>query len=626
MRRHILLWVVGLLILLTVQVITAQSGIRAVVVNEHQNIRVSPALGATVIATVEAGYVFDSINARSGDNQWLRIQYQCEEGWINLAPLVILEGDINSLPTADPRSVPYGGFDSPRSGFTDQQGPVQAAATDGLRVRSGPSRAYPTLANINFNQAFTISGRTDCGNWYQVVFEGTLGWVSSAFLRIISGDVNQTPVGGIVAQSVPPSGESFNDYVATLKLMRDRIILAQDSLNRIRAAWTDAALMGRAICQAYPPQPSDIHVPVPMLAAFYVPLNTLVNDFNDAMFNTRQAIDIFIEVCNQPGTANPVGQATVQGALGIVNLAEQQYASLLQRLNELIPSDELGPNECLLLYNNKTEVVPRVNIGTIYLDSFTRRTYARGYCFDAIEAQILTLQVLPIPESDLEIFLSISLLNDPANFEVVDSGKDGESITVGPIIIDTSGTYLLILADLGGEGRLPVGDYAFLITDLTFGGITPRLVWDAATGSVTFQDLTLSTPTFPGGLPGVGTGGTTSPDVVCPSLSFTCDDFFTCEEAQACYNAGNYLLDDEDNVLNGVPCEQSVCFGRGLPIEPTAIVPTATPPGGCPDINATCEQLTAAEVVACYNAGNIGLDSNNNGIACEGIHNVLVGN
>ena len=141
------------------------------------------------------------------------------------------------------------------------------------------------------------------------------------------------------------------------------------------------------------------------------------------MFNTRQAIDLFIQVCNQPGTANPVGQATVQGALGIVNLAEQQYASLLQRINELIPDDDIGPNECLLRYNAKAEVVPRIPLGIIFLDEFTRRTFARGYCFDGLEGQVVVLQTLPIPPSDLEIFVSISALDDPGEFLVGQSRR-----------------------------------------------------------------------------------------------------------------------------------------------------------------------------------------------------------
>lgn len=555
---RIVRWVVGIcaLVLLAIGTASAQGGIRAVVVNEFQNVRVSPAIGATVIDTVNAGFVFETFTGRSGDGQWLRVEHQCSEGWVHIVPLVVLQGDPNSLPVADPRSIPFGGFDAPRAGFSPQQGSVSAAATDGLRVRAGPSRAYPTLANINFNQAFTITGRNNCGTWYQVNFENTLGWVSSAFVRIIGGDVTVVPVGGIVAESAPVSGEAREDYLATLRLMLDRLNIAQQSLDSIRASWTDAALSGRAVCQEYPPRPSAFQIATPLLAAFFDPLNSLVNDFNDAMFNTRQVVDLFIEVCNQPGTANPVGQATVQGALDIINLAEQQYASLRQRLLELIPSLEAGPNECLLTYNRKSEVIPRINLNTIYLDSFTRRTIARGYCFDALEFQVLDIQTLPIPPSELEIFVSLSPMDDPANFLLVARSPAGLRQIVGPVVLPRTATYLVLMADLGsteGDNRLPFGDYAFKVSDLTFDPTASQIIaWDDATNSVIleqsaaaqFQQQQTTTSTVP---------------VVCPSLAFTCDNFFTCDEARACYNAGNFSLDADGD---GLPCEATVCLGQ----------------------------------------------------------------
>ena len=64
----LLLWIVGGSV--------AQYGVRIVVVNEHLNIRTFPAIGAPVIDTVDAGYVFDIVEARSGDNQWVRVDYR----------------------------------------------------------------------------------------------------------------------------------------------------------------------------------------------------------------------------------------------------------------------------------------------------------------------------------------------------------------------------------------------------------------------------------------------------------------------------------------------------------------------------------------------------------------------
>lgn len=545
-KRRIFGWLFLLGLLILVIPSAAQFGIKVVVVNEILNIRFTPAIGAEVIGSVNAGYTFENITGRSGDGEWLRVIYDCNEGWINLAPIVVLEGDINALPIADPRSIPYGGFEAPRAGYTSQVGTVQAAATDGLRVRLGPSTAYPTIANINFNQLFSVTGRNACSNWYQVVFEGTLGWVSAGFLRVVSGDITTLPVDGIVAETLAPSTDSLNDYISTLRLMLARLEIAQLSLNTIRANWTDSALTGRAVCQSYPAQPSDFNIPSPMLSAFFNPLNQLLADFNTAMFNVRQAIDLFIQVCNQPGTGNPVGQATVQGALNIINDADNQFASLRQRLNDLIPELEVGPDECLLQFNNKFEIVPRIGYGRIYGDSFAPRTYARGYCFDGIKDQIINIQALPVPPAELMIFAAVSPINNPTNFLSVVEAKPGRSISIGPVILPETGTYLLILADLGdtSDGRYPYGNFAFLINDLTFGGTVTTLSFDEQSGSINAQRQATPIPSQP----------TQQPGAICPGLSTTCAFLFNCGEASACLAAGNFSLD-----LNGdsIPCNEA---------------------------------------------------------------------
>lgn len=558
MRQRLIGWIIlcGLLVL-SVGNLAAQFGVRIVVVNEFANIRTIPAIGAPVIDSVPAGTDFTAITGRSGDNQWVRLHYAGTEGWINLVPVVILEGSIANLPVADPRTIPFGGFEAPRSGRTEFVGSVDAAATDGLRVRAGPSTAYPTLANINFNQAFTITGRNYANTWYQVNFENTLGWVSANFVRIISGDVGAVPLNGIIADEPPRSTESLDDYLATLRFMRDRVNIAQQSLDRIRASWTDSAITGRASCQPYPPRPTDFNIAVPLLAANFNTLNPLVEDFNDAMFNIRKAIDLFIEVCNQPGTGNPVGQATVQGALGVVNLADQQLGSLRQRLNDLIPDLTIGENECLLAYNLQAEVLPFIQYNTVYLDGFTRRVNARGYCINGLENQILNIQGISVPPAELELFIAFSPLDDPTNFLTVNRSFPGQKLEIGPIVLDRTTTYLLIIADLGGTNpdgtaRSAIGDFAFAVFDRTFGG-TEQLEYDEETNSVVL--ITPETPTdntdTVGGVGG-NTGGTTAP-VACPGLDFNCFQLFSCDEARACYEAGNLSLDSDGN---NIPCDE----------------------------------------------------------------------
>lgn len=550
MNRLIRRWTFVLFALLLLTPVMAQGPVRAVVVNEFANIRTVPAIGAPVIDTVAAGHEFTIITARSGDDQWLRVNFMNQEGWVNLAPLVVLEGDIAALPVADPRSIPYGGFEAPRAGSSTQSGPITARATDGLRIRAGPSTAYPTISNINFNQFFTLTGRAYANAWFQVSFEGTLGWVSSQFVELQGpADLNSLPIDGIVADAPPLSEPTGSNYIDTLKLMLSRLDIAQFSLDAIRASWTDSALTGRAQCSSYPPRPSDLPIPVPLLAAFYNVLQPLQRDFNNAMATLREAIDLFILVCNQPGTGNPVGTATVQGALAAVNMADAQFADLRQRLLGLIPPDrEVGPNDCLFAFRGQAEILPIVQLSVIYLDSMDPRNSVRGYCFDAIAGQTLYFETLQLPRSTLIHFLSVSPIDNPTNFIAVGRGLTGsDSLRVSPVLITQTGRYILIVADLGGVSQ---GDYALLIQDITGRPVIPNLFFDPTTGQVSAR------VTGEGAIPGVVP---TDPDagVSCPPLAFiTCEQLFTCDEALACLAEGHTGLDPEGN---GVPCQNTLC-------------------------------------------------------------------
>jgi uncharacterized protein YraI len=533
----------------------AQSGVQALVVNEFANIRFVPALGAEVLATLPSGYAFNP-TGRSPDNEWLRIEFNGDEGWVNVATLVILSGDTNSLPVADPRTIPYGGFETPRAGLTSATSSTTAKLTSGLHLRAGPGTGYPTLANPPINSLVPLLGRTASSSWVQINFEGTLGWVTSRYLELQDGaNLGVLPIDGIVAESLPISQATRDNYIATLKLMLARIDLAQPSLDAIRAAWTDAALAGRTFCHAYPPRPSDYNIPNPLLAAFYPILNPLIISFNDAMFNIRHAIDLFIQACNQPGTGNPVGTAMVQGALGVVNLADGQFVELRRRLSELIPPDRVaGPNECLLTFNGEVDILPVIASNTVYTSQLDSKTRALGACFDAVAGQTYLFEAVQTETSNAVLFLAVSPLDNPTNFIAVGLGAGSPllPVIVGPALISTSGRYLFIISDAGGDRDAPLkSTLAYAVVNSTGLSVPPQLMVDPTTGQ-----FVLGAGASTGTVPGVATAtpgpGTTA---VCPSLAFTCNQLFTCSEARACLAAGNFSLDPDGN---GVPCEQNL--------------------------------------------------------------------
>jgi uncharacterized protein YraI len=514
-----------------------------------------------VIGTVPAGYVFEIITARSAGGDWLRVEFNGGEGWVNVAPLTILSGDVGALPVADPRTIPYGGFESPRAGRSEATSDNRVRITNGLRVRAGPSQGYPTIANMFANTVVPVFGRTASNAWLQVNYEGNLGWISTQFVEFLDGlQITSLPIDGIVAEGGPPLAEATDvNFADTLRLMLARLDLAQPSLDNIRGKWTDAALTGRAGCRDYPARPSDFSIAVPLLARYYVELNPVLVDFNDAMFNLRRAIDLFIEVCNQPGFQNPVGQATVIGALDIVNLVDSQFASLRQRLLALIPPvREPGPDECLFTFGRESEILPLVSIGQIVRTTFTPINRIAGFCIDAEANQQLALQTLVI-RGNLRPLIIFTPINNPTNFLANTPQSPGsDRQLVGPIVIPETGRYLIIFSDLN-PGPDPVnGELAFAVTTIPTTGLIPAIIYDAASDNLYFA----ITPTA--GTTGQGTGTTQSNfpgtgGVTCPSVTFTCEQLFTCQEAYACLAQGAVGLDADGD---GIPCE-ALCIPGG---------------------------------------------------------------
>jgi uncharacterized protein YraI len=534
--------------------VSAQTGAEILVNRDGVNVRLYPAIGAEVLGFVEAGWRAPA-TGRSPDNQWIRIDFNGEEGWLGF-PVINLFGDINSLPVADPRSIPYGGFESPRSGLTSASSPISGRLADsGLRVRGGPSRAYPVLANAPRYTVFPLLGRTANNAWLQVNFEGTLGWVATRYVEIQNGaSIISLPIDGIVADQAPISKATAEDYEATLRFLLDRVELAQPSLDGIRAIWTTIALGDRAACGPYPARPTNYNIPNPLLAAYFGTLEPLQNLFNEAMSNVRLSIDLWLEVCQRPQPERGVvGQATVTGALQAVNLADQQFAELRRRLNELLPPAlSIGPDQCLFTFQGASDVLPVIGLNQIVRSTFDPSQAIVGFCFDANAGQSLRFEFLQI-SGNATPRITVTIFDNPTNFVGNGLAAAGEKyLSVGPIILNQTGRYLLIVSHNDDFLQEPLrSDFAVAITDVTGATITgPTLFIDPNSGEITRTNPTVNPIATP--LPGVPT-----PVVTCPSLTLTCDFLVTCEFAQACYAAGNTSLDEDGD---GIPCE-NLCTG-----------------------------------------------------------------
>jgi uncharacterized protein YraI len=550
--RKTAFWLITLLatLYLATGFVYAQGGATILVNRDGVNVRLFPAIGAEVIGNVQAGWRAPA-TGRSPDNQWIRIDFNGEEGWIGF-PVINLFGDINTLPVADPRTIPYGGFESPRSGLTSASSPISGKLQDsGIRVRGGPSQAYPVLANAPRYTIFPLLGRTINNAWLQVNFEGTLGWIATRYVEIQNGaSIINLPVDGVVADSLPISEGTRDDYEATLRFLLDRVNLAQPSLDGIRAVWTTIALGQLSACGGYPARPTNYNIPNPLLAAFYPTLNPLQELFNIAMTNVRLAIDLWIDVCSRPQPdRGVVGQATVQGALEAVNAADGQFSELRRRITELLPAaGGIGPDECLFTFGTASDVLKIIPMGQIIRDTIDPARPVVGYCFDATAGTSLRFEFLQV-SGNISALLSVSPFDNPTNFIANGRSTGSATLTVGPVLIATSGRYLLIINDLTTAS--PQSDFAILISNITGLTVTgPGLVLDPVTG----QPI-IGSSTF-GGLTPIP--GLTPTVVTCPSLAFNCTQLTTCEQATACLQASNFTLDPDGD---GIPCEENLCTG-----------------------------------------------------------------
>ncbi|MDX2141200.1 MAG: Ig-like domain-containing protein [Chloroflexota bacterium] len=485
-----------------------------VVNRDGVNVRLFPAIGAEVIGFVNSGFQAP-VRARSADGQWLKIDFSGEEGWIGVAVLTILSGNVDALIVEDPRTIPYGGWGSPRAGLTNRTSAITGRLADsGVRVRSGPSRAYVVLANAPRYTVFSILGRTFNNAWFQVNFDGVLGWVIAREVELQNANFTDAPIDGIVADALPISEDTTNNYVGTLQLLLDRLNLAQASLDDVRQRFTDAALTGALQCGNYPPRPTGYSVANPLAAAFYDTLVPVVDNFNSAMANLRNVIDILIDVCTNSNGV--VGQGSIQVALEAIAAADGLFTSVRARLTALIPlPQDIGPEDCPFTFARQTEVLPRIQQGQLAVVQLNARRFVVGFCVDATAGTQIRVEILTF-RGNARPVVSISAYDNPTNFLGVGrADAENDYVLVGPIQIDRTGVYLIVLSDLDVDRQEPLdAQVALLVTNVTglSGSLTPGLSIDPATGQlIANPNPGVALPTVDPALvpvvPGLGTPG-----------------------------------------------------------------------------------------------------------------------
>jgi hypothetical protein len=154
---------------------------------------------------------------RSSDGRWLLVTYGGEgsaggpataAGWVARGD-VTLFGDEAALPVATPGARVVGaGTPAPTGG-----GMRGRVVGERLNVRGGPGVDQPVLGQVVRDDAVTVLGRTEDGEWLNIAWQDRAAWVAARYVEV-AGNPASLPAVGHSSSRVPAPGPALPGKIA----------------------------------------------------------------------------------------------------------------------------------------------------------------------------------------------------------------------------------------------------------------------------------------------------------------------------------------------------------------------------------------------------------------------------
>lgn len=149
------------------------------------NTRTAPSLGGGVVKRILRGQTYQVVG-RDPDARWFLLELGDVQAWAYGYYLFVNGNEFNA-PVRSATSV----FGIP-PGFNDTGVIAQTCAT--MRLRAQPNILSEQTGRITWGSFLPISARTPAGDWYQVLWKGTVGWMFSGFSKVVQGDYGNVPI------------------------------------------------------------------------------------------------------------------------------------------------------------------------------------------------------------------------------------------------------------------------------------------------------------------------------------------------------------------------------------------------------------------------------------------------
>lgn len=161
------------------------TGTAATITTGRLNVRDAPNTGGAILTKVNRGEVYPVVGANA-DQSWWQINVNGTVGWV-FGRFVTVGGNVN-VPVTNSGAA----FAAPAAtGFT-------VTALDTVNIRNLPStRGSTVLSKLPRNALAQVVGRNANGSWWQIDYQGVVGWVSARFAQLQQGvSLSSIPVTG----------------------------------------------------------------------------------------------------------------------------------------------------------------------------------------------------------------------------------------------------------------------------------------------------------------------------------------------------------------------------------------------------------------------------------------------
>jgi uncharacterized protein YraI len=153
------------------------------------NVRATPDITGAILTRINRNESYPVVG-RNSQNTWLQINVNGTVGWV--AARFVTTFNIGAVPVVGAQPVP------PPGQGGGQTGQITVTASPyTVNLRQGPGTNFSRIARIPAGSTAALVGRNALNQWYQVNYNGIVGWVSAEFVVLSAGaNINGVPVTG----------------------------------------------------------------------------------------------------------------------------------------------------------------------------------------------------------------------------------------------------------------------------------------------------------------------------------------------------------------------------------------------------------------------------------------------